>query len=59
MGKKLNGYIKWIAAILTILMILGILFGVVWNAATLSNDVKHLKEDVKEIKMYLFEKGQK
>jgi len=59
MAKKLNGYIKWIAAILTILMILGILFGVVWNAATLSNDVKHLKEDVREIKMYLFEKGQK
>jgi len=57
MSKKLNGYAKWIGAILTILMILGILGGVIWNAATLQNDVKHLKEDVKEIKMYLFEKG--
>ena len=52
MAKKLNGYIKWIGVALAIA-------GIIWNAATLHNDVKHLKEDVREIKLYLFEKVQK
>ena len=54
MEKKFNGYIKWIGTALAIAAI-------IWNAATLHNDVKHLKEDVKDIKTYLInlERGKK
>jgi len=54
MNKKINGYIKWFFLILAITSAAA---GIIWNAAVLHNDVKHLKEDVREIKMYLFESG--
>jgi len=54
MGKKLNGYIKWFFVILAITSAAA---GIIWNAATLHNDVKHLKEDVREIKLLLLERG--
>ena len=40
---------NWIFVILA-------LAGIIWNAATLHNDVKHLKADVKEIKEVLLKK---
>ena len=50
MSKKLNGYIKWIALILTLLAIL-------WHAAEtnaiLRNDIKHISEDIVKIEQRL------
>lgn len=56
MRKKLNGYIKWFFVILAVTSAAA---GIIWNAATLHNDVKHLKEDVREIKQFLFEGSKK
>ena len=45
-NSKLNGYIK--------LFLIGLaLAGIIWNAAILHNDVKHIKADIKEIKAIL------
>jgi hypothetical protein len=52
MSKRLNGTLKWAAIIITLL---GIFAGTVWNAATLHNDVAHLKADITEIKTSLKE----
>jgi hypothetical protein len=43
MTKKLNGYARWVIIAIAI-------GGIVWNAATLHNDVKHLKDDIQEIR---------
>ena len=46
---KLNGYVK--------LFIIGMaLAGIIWNAAVLHNDVKHIKADIQEIKAILKDK---
>lgn len=57
MNKKLNGYIKWFFVILAAA-------GIIWNAATLHNDVKHIRQEITEIKQeikdinkYLLERG--
>ena len=42
MAKKLNGYIKWIGTALAIAAI-------IWNAATLHNDVRHIVDDLTKI----------
>ncbi len=44
--NKLNGYAKWIIVGLAVA-------GVIWNAAVLHNDVKHIKADILEIKTLL------
>ena len=46
MTKKLNGYIKWFFVIFAVA-------GILWNAATLHNDVLHMKTDIAEIKQQL------
>lgn len=43
MAKKINGYAKMIMVAIAIA-------GIIWNAATLHNDVKHLKNDMQELK---------
>lgn len=43
-----NGYVKWFFIALAVA-------GIVWNAATLHNDVKHIKADIQEIKTVLKE----
>lgn len=43
MSKKTNGYIKWVFVGLAIA-------GIIWNAATLHNDVKHLQNEIKQLK---------
>lgn len=46
MKKEINGYIK--------LFFIGLaLAGIIWNAAVLHNDVKHIKADIQEIKTAL------
>ncbi len=46
MKNKLNGYVK--------IFFIGLaLAGIIWNAAILHNDVKHIKADIKEIKAIL------
>lgn len=52
MNKKINGYAKWVAVIITIITMFS---GIVWNAAILSNDVKHIKKDILEIKLIIKE----
>lgn len=44
--NKLNGWIKMFFAALAIA-------GIIWNAAVLHNDVKHIKADIEEIKYIL------
>ena len=45
-NNTLNRYIK--------LFFIGLaLAGIIWNAATLHNDVKHIKADIREIKTIL------
>ena len=46
--KQLNGYTKLFFCGLAIA-------GIIWNAAVLHNDVKHLQKDVAEIKRMLYE----
>ena len=47
-NNNLNGYIK--------LFFIGLaLAGIIWNAAILHNDVKHIKADIQEIKVILSE----
>ena len=53
MSKKLNGYVKWIGITLAVLTILGILGGVLWNAATLQNDVAHIAKNIEKIEQRL------
>ena len=43
MVKNKNGYARWIITIIAI-------GGIIWNAATLHNDVKHLKDDMQELR---------
>ena len=44
--NKFNGYIK--------LFFIGLaVAGIIWNAAILHNDVKHIKADIQEIKTIL------
>lgn len=43
---KLNGYVKFFFIGLA-------LAGIIWNAAVLHNDVKHIKADIQEIKAIL------
>ncbi len=43
MAKNINGYARWIITAVAI-------GGIIWNAATLHNDVKHLKGDMQELK---------
>jgi hypothetical protein len=50
MAKRLNGALKWAAIILTLL---GIFAGTIWNAATLHNDVAHLRKTVDKIEAKL------
>ena len=52
MSKKINGYIKWAAIIVSLL---GIFAGIIWNAAILHNDVAHLKIKVDSIEQKLTE----
>lgn len=42
-SSKAKGYAQWIFVVIAIA-------GIVWNAATLHNDVKHLKGDLAEVK---------
>ncbi len=44
MAKKTNGYIKKVGVGLAIA-------GIIWNAAILHNDVKHINKDIQEIKV--------
>lgn len=44
MTKKLNGLAKWIIVAIAVV-------GIVFNTAILYNDVKHLKDDMTEIKL--------
>jgi hypothetical protein len=44
--KKINGYIKWIGTALAIAAI-------IWNAAVLHNDVKHIVKDLTKIEQRL------
>lgn len=44
--NRLNGYARWIIVALAVA-------GIIWNAAVLHNDVKHIKADIKEIKYIL------
>jgi len=46
MAKNLNGYIKWIGTALAI-------GAIIWNAATLHNDVKHIAQDLRKIEQRL------
>lgn len=41
--KQMNGYLKAIVAGIAVA-------GIIWNAAILHNEVKHLKDDMSEIK---------
>lgn len=43
---KLNGWVKLFFLSLA-------LAGIIWNAAVLHNDVKHIKADIQEIKLIL------
>jgi hypothetical protein len=52
MAKKINGYLKWAAIMITLL---GIFAGTIWNAATLHNDVAHLRDKVDSIETLLIE----
>jgi len=59
MRKKLNGYIKWFFVILAAA-------GIIWNAATLHNDVSHIIKNLEKIEQRLgkieerqFERGEK
>lgn len=40
---KINGTVKWMAVIITLIAMFA---GIIWNAATLSNDVEHIKKDI-------------
>ena len=51
MTKKLNGLAKWILVIAAVVTIMLNTAGIIWNAATLQNEITHLTADVKEIKM--------
>ena len=51
MTKKLNGLAKWIFVIAAVITIMLNTAGIIWNAATLQNEITHLTADVKEIKM--------
>lgn len=44
--NKLNGWVKLFFIALAIA-------GIIWNAAVLHNDVKHIKADIQEIKYIL------
>ncbi len=44
--NKLNGWVKMFFAGLAVA-------GIIWNAAVLHNDVKHIKADIVEIKLML------
>ena len=44
--KKFNGYIKWIGTALAIAAI-------IWNAATLHNDVTHIVKNLEKIEQRL------
>lgn len=46
MKKKFNGYIKWIGTGLAIAAI-------IWNAATLHNDVAHIIKNLEKIEQRL------
>lgn len=46
--NKLNGWVKIFFAALA-------LAGIIWNAAILHNDVKHIKADIVEIKTLIRE----
>ena len=50
MTKKLNGLAKWILVIAAVVTIMLNTAGIIWNAATLQNEITHLTADVKEIK---------
>lgn len=45
-NNRLNGLAKWIIVAIAV-------GGLIFNTAVIYNDVKHLKEDVKEIKAML------
>lgn len=47
--NKLDRYVKYFFIGLAIA-------GIIWNAAVLHNDVKHIKADIKEIKVILSNK---
>ena len=51
MTKKLNGLAKWILVVAAIVTIMLNTAGIIWNAATLQNEITHLTADVTEIKM--------
>ena len=51
MTKRINGLAKWILVIAAVVTIMLNTAGIIWNAATLQNEITHLTADVKEIKM--------